>query len=901
MKKKLIEVALPLEEINKSTAAERNIHTGMPANLHTWWSRKPLGAARAILFASLVDDPSNYLPENEANIERSRLFTLIEKLSDPKNLHNMEVIQAARNEIRKSSNGDNIVFYDPFSGGGSLPLEAQRLGLKAHASDLNPVSVLISKALIDIPQKVVNKQPVNKYTSTFKDEEWRGLTGFIEDIKAYGKWIENKAKEKLKLLYPNGPKGEKIVSWIWARTVKCPNPACEATMPLVNKFWVSTHKGNEAWVEPIINQETRIVSFEIRTGNGNPPSGTVNKKGAQCIVCKGHVPFEYIRSEGREGRMGTQLMCYVVEGPKGRVYLSPDEMQIQTAGSAKTNWEPETELPSQALGFRVQNYGITKHRDLFTARQLVSLTTFSDLVREVREKILIDSSGDIEYTDAITVFLSLSLNRLAQTNNTLIRWLVRKTGTSKGTPAFDRQIVSMVWEFSEGNVFGESVGSWSTALNNPITALKSIPWENCIAGEVWQCDAASNYKIEKPVISTDPPYYDNIGYSDLSDFYYIWFRKTLKNIYPELFNTILVPKKDELVAGSHLFGGDKNAASKNFLERLKSAFQQMCNKSHQDYPVTIYYAFKQSDEVYEEDESRTAISTGWQTMLEALIDAGFMVTATWPLRTEQTKRLRALGSNALASSIVFACRKRAEEAAIATRREFIIALKRELNVSIKNLQMVHTAPVDLAQAAIGPGISVFSQYKAVLESNGKPMTVQTALALINQASDEIINLEESEFDSQTRWAITWYEDNGYSESLFGDAEALTKAKNTSIGKLERQGIISAKAGKVRLLTREEIYNLDILKMENSIWLVVQRLAVILSRDGENGAAKELAKYISYSDVARDLVYLLFRIAERKGWTEDALAYNSLIVAWSQMSNIAEDMAAFFVNEQQSMF
>jgi putative DNA methylase len=599
-RKKLIEVALPLEAISDACAVERDIHTGLPANLHTWWSRKPLAASRAVIFASMIDDPGTdpRFSKDEVENERTRLFNIIRHIVYPTNMTDEDMFDVVYGEILKATDNVPPPFFDPFAGGGSIPLEAMRLGLEVYASDLNPVSVIINKAMIESASRFLNCPPINPSDSEklLANTEWTGLSGLIADIEYYGNWMLERARRQIGALYPKGPNDEEVIAWIWVRTVKCKNPACGAQMPLAKKFWVSTHRGNEAWVNPVVNTTSRTVRFDI-VREGVPPKGTITNTGANCIVCNTPVPFSYIRDMGRAGKMDCTLTCIVVDGSYGREYLPPNDDHVAIANSANPSWVPETSLPERALGFRVQAYGITKHRDLFTSRQLAAITTFADLIDKAHRQVVRDSGGSSEYADAIATFLALAVDRLAQTNNTLVRWLVRKSGTSKGTPAFDRQVVSMVWEFSEGNVTGKSVGSWHMALKNVLSAFKSFPLSKKAAAQVLQHDATvkPSFLQRAPIISTDPPYFDNIGYADLSDFYYTWLRKTLGKIYPDVFGTLLTPKQTELTAADHLYNGDQAAAEEHFLGGIERAFKVLASLADPGYPITIYYAFRETE------------------------------------------------------------------------------------------------------------------------------------------------------------------------------------------------------------------------------------------------------------------------------------------------------------------
>src|SRR5579885_705394 len=711
MKKKLIEVALPLEAI-KESAREKSIRHGHPSTLHLWWARRPLAACRAVLFASLVDDPSShpeeFPTEADQDRERQRLFRLLEELVKWENSNSRSVLDAAHKEMLKSTGGNPPPIYDPFCGGGSIPLEAQRLGLEAHASDLNPVAVLITKALIEIPPKFAGQPPVNPAAKRKMSAPgmWTGARGLADDVRYYGQWMRDRAWERIGHLYPKvkllkeqGGGEATVIAWLWARTVKCPNPACGAQMPLVRSFVLSSKPGKKAWVEPIVDHRAKTVRFEVRTGTETAPEGTVNRLGARCLICSTSVPLDHIRAEGSAKRMREQLMAVVVEGSRERIYLSPPGEHEQIARQAVATGVPESDLPERALGFRVQRYGFTKHRDLFTPRQLAALTTFSDLVSEAQKQAIADGATD-EYSKALATYLGMGVSRLSDICNSFCMWENTKTQVRH---LFTRQAISMLWDFAEANVFGDAAGDYGISLGNLAKALEGTPSRG--RGVVQQLDATSNLE-HGCAFATDPPYYDNIGYADLSDFFYIWSRRSLASFYPQLFSTILVPKNQELVAAPERFGGARERAQQFFEEGSARAFGSMRNAHNKEYPLTVYYAFKQAEA--DDDESNggaATASTGWETMLEGLLKSDFQVTGTWPMRSELVNRPVASGTNALASSIVLACRPRPDSAPITTRKDFLASLKRELPTALRDLQKGNIAPVDLAQAAIGPGMA----------------------------------------------------------------------------------------------------------------------------------------------------------------------------------------------------
>lgn len=923
-RKKLIEVALPLEAINQESAREKSIRHGHPSTLHLWWARRPLAACRAVLFSSLVDDPSSHPDKfptgEEQEKERERLFGIIERLVKWENINNQDVLGEARAEILKSTDGNPPPVYDPFCGGGSIPLEAQRLWLEAHGSDLNPVAVLITKALIEIPPKFKDMPPVNpEAQKKLKTSRWYGAQGLAEDVRYYGKWMRDEAEKRIGHLYPKvklpqeyGGGEATVIAWLWARTVKCPNPACGAQMPLVRSFALSTKKGKQARVEPVIDrsQNPPIARFEVKTSTGQSSEGTVSRKGAVCICCGTPVALDYIRTEGKARRMGTQLIAIVAEGQRQRVYVAPTEEHEVIAFSAQPEWEPDTDLPEQALGFRVQGYGMTKHANLFTSRQLVTLTTFSDFVSEAREQVRRDavaagmpdesvslSEGGkdaIAYADAVATYLGLGVSRLADNSSSLVLW---SQSRDQLVHTFGRQALPMVWDFAEANTFSGSAGDFNITISSIVRSLESLPATELYfvaQSQSKQNDATTTINSSRSLlISTDPPYYDAVPYADLSDFFYVWLRRSLNSVYADLFATLLVPKSQELVAEPFRHGS-REKAQHFFEEGLKKAFFQVRAAAHPEYPLTVYYAFKQA-ETDENDEGNgsnqiSVASTGWETMLEGLMQSGFNITGTWPMRTEKPGGLRDFRRNALASSIVLVCRLRPESAPSTTRRQFLTALKRELPEALKTLQQGNIAPVDLAQASIGPGMAVFSRYAKVLEADGTPMRVRTALQLINQTLDEFLTEQEGEFDADTRWALTWFEQHQFDEGKYGDAETLSKAKNTSVTGLVNSGILKAKGGKVQLLRRDELPDNWTPEQDDRTpdWEVAQHLIWTLDQKGESGASVLLSKLGDRGEVARDLAYRLYSICDRKSWTQEAIAYNSLVISWPEISRLAAE-------------
>ena len=913
-KKKLIEVALPLETINREAAHEKSVpRRGHPATLHLWWARRPLAVCRAVLFASLVDDPSAHpdkFPSEEAQTaERRRLFDLMEHLVKWENSRDEQLLSAARRAITESCGGSPPPVVDPFCGGGSIPVEAQRLGLQAYGSDLNPVACLITRALIEMPAAVSDLPPVNPaQTQTLGDAGWSGATGLSQDIRYYGHWLRDRASERLTALYPDvslppsaGGGRARAIAWIWARTVRCGNPACGAQMPLVRSFSLSSKKGKEAWIEPVVDGAAKSVSFKVRTGSGLAPEGTTDRNGVRCLVCGSHQSLEYVREEGKRGGLGAKLLAIVAEGRRSRIYCPPDEGHETIALSAVSESGPTEPLADNPRYMSPPLYGLTTHASLFSSRQLAALTTLSDLLGDVRHRVIADaqsspsfSCGDTrtsdgasprpspqEYADYVVTYLAFAIDKLADWSSTVCSWIHSIQGVRD---TFARQAIPMAWDYVEINPFSDSVGN---IMNHCEWVADAVEGAACgLPGRVAQLDATATMP-ESPVglVSTDPPYYDNIGYADLSDFFYVWLRRSLKDTYPELFSTLLTPKKQELVASPYRFAGGRAEAQRFFETGLGLAFERIRQHSHPDYPIAVYYAFKQAEA--SSDGSGAVASTGWETMLSGLLASGLAVTGTWPMRSERAGRTVAVGTNALASSVVLVCRPRSTSAVLASRKEFLAALRDEMPDALRTLQQQNIAPVDLAQASIGPGMGVFSRYSRVVEADGSGMSVRTALALINQVLDEMLAEQEGEFDADTRWAVAWYSETGVEAGDFGRAELLSKAKVTSVQGMVEAGILEARAGKVRLLRREELDEAWDPSTDTrlTVWEMTQHLIRRLD-EGESAAAALARQLGANAEVARDLAYRLYLICERKKWTQEAQAYNALVVAWPQIQLLA---------------
>jgi putative DNA methylase len=946
-RKKLIEVALPLVAINAASAREKSIRHGHPSTLHLWWARRPLAAARAVIFAQMVDDPSAwpdlYPTEKAQEKERARLFHIIEELVKWENTTNETVLQQARDEIWQSwrrACAENAghphakelfdrhrlpAFHDPFAGGGALPLEAQRLGLEAYASDLNPVAVLINKAMIEIPPKFAGRPPVNPISrEDAKHGEvrgWKGTQGLAEDVRYYGQWMRDEAEKRIGHLYPKIDvtasmvaerpdlqpyAGQKltVIAWIWTRTVKSPNPAfAQVDVPLASTFMLATKPGKEAYVEATIMG----ADYRFTVNVGKPKNiesaknGTKLARGAnfKCLLSGTPIVGDYIKAEGMAGRMASRLMAIVAEGNRERVYLSPterDESIARQANPGDAAAAVHAPIAYEPRALWCLQYGFDHFDKLFSSRQLIALTTFSDLVEEARERVkreakaagLVDDgkpldsggAGATAYADGIGVYLGCAVSRMANYSSTLCVWSSHgKDELAK--QVFMRQGLPMTWDFAETNPFSSAGGALDINIQYLKRAIDGL--SGCNAGVAYQANA-TQVDVLSRVVSTDPPYYDNIGYADLSDFFYVWLRRSLRSIFPDLFATLTVPKAEELIAATYRHGG-KESAELFFLAGMTQAMHRLAERVHPVFPVTIYYAFKQS----ESDRDTGTASTGWDTFLEAVISAGFAITGTWPMRTELIGNLKREIS-ALASSIILVCRPRAVDAPAATRRDFVAALKAELPASLRHLQAGNIAPVDLAQAAIGPGMGVYTRYARVLDAAGKPVSVREALALINATLDEALAEQEGDFDADSRWALAWFEQNGFAEGEYGVAETLSKAKNTSVAGLAEAHILDSRRGRVRLLKPEELpADWDpATDPRLTAWEVVHHLIRALGAGGEAAAADLVAKLGVRAEAARELAYRLYTLCERKKRAAEALAYNGLVQSWPEISRLARE-------------
>lgn len=934
IRKKLIEVSIPLEAINAASAREKSIRHGHPSTLHLWWARRPLAACRAVLFAQLVDDPSSWpdrFPSEEAqDAERKRLHKVIERLVPWEASRDEVVLNEARWEIARSvawgldeapppKNDSKAILsylqtkappvYDPFSGGGSIPLEAQRLGLRAYGSDLNPVAVLIGKALVEIPPKFAGSPPLNpKAQAELERGCWnaKGAQGLADDIRYYGQWMRDEAENRIGHCYPKAKLADgseaTVIAWLWARTVRSRDPGAKSAMvPLVSSFMLSTKEGKKTWVEPVIDPKAPDGwRFEVRTGRLSRAEEEEKKKGTKtgrgsnftCLLTGTPIDADWVKTEGSAGRMNVRLLAVVAEGDRSRIYLSPTKDQEAIAAKAKPRWVPEGELPNDPRNFWTVQYGLATFASLFTPRQLLALTTFSDLVADARERVLTDARaaglpddgkplhscgvGATAYADAVATYLGLVVGRCADAWSAITSWastgeFIRNT--------FARQAIPMVWDFSECNPFSTSTGNFSNGVEWTSGALESVSAAGF--GGINQITAQqNNFPVHPVMISTDPPYYDNIAYADLSDFFYVWHRRTLADVWPGLYRRIAVPKNEELVATPYRHGG-KDEAEAFFMKGMGEALEAIRSAATADEPLGIYYAFKQS-----ETTDGGITSAGWASFLQAVVGAGLAVDGTWPIRTERGARTISVGANVLASSIVLVCRKRSATADVATRGVFFRALRHEMPAAIDDIRKAGVGPVDMQQSVIGPGMGVFSRYAKVLEDDDSAMTVKTALALINRAWEEIENELDAAFDSETQVALAWFATYGFDAKPSGELITLANAKNISTNALFASGVFQDLHGRAALTPRGELPKSWLPSKDNrlTVWECVQHTARVLNAEegGGSAAGRLVADMGSKAAEARALAYRLFEIATQKGWAAEALVYNELAQEWPRL-------------------
>ena len=913
-KRKLIEVALPLEAINQAGRAEKSVpKKGHPATLHLWWSRKPLGVARAVLFASIVDDPSArpdlFPSEADQTAERQRLFELTEALASWGRSEDATLLKEVRRRIDEVAGNDRPKLIDPFCGGGAIPVEGVRLGLDVLGIDLNPVAALVTASATTIAQRFAGQPAVNPSPTSELGLGQRPLAGIAADVCHYGAAVEAECHRRLDAAFPNAPSDHSPsgvtvpVSYLWARTITCSNPGCRRSTPLLSTWWLSKKAKHHWHARPVLFDD----DFTFTVHKGKPPDDLEDLKvsrGAnyRCLFCSTINDAEAVRAEGASGMLGFKLVAIqAFRDPSarrsGRVYLDPipdieraaTEVRISTGATAAV----ERDLPT--VSGNITGFGLRTFGDLLTPRQQLTMGTFAEVIAEFAHVIqrdaeaagLADDSLGIEvggrgataYAEAVTTYLGLTLSRMANRVSTMT---IHNRANGSVEQSFVQPAYAFYGDFPEANPFSGSTGSWGNALEHVWKATEALPVGDGTA-EIRASSMLTALDGERGMVSTDPPYYDMFDYAALSNLFYVWLRATLGEIWPNTLGPILAPTAEQIVSNPSRFEGSRAKSHEHFEDLLRQAFIRIREVQDPRFPVTIYYGYQQT-----ERSKNGRSSTAWEALLESVIDAGLRITSTWPLRTERPEGVKK-GSNSLASSVLLVCRPALAAAETTTATDFRRLLRAELPDALKLLQQGNIAPVDLAQAAIGPGMAVFTRFARVLEADGSAMRIRTALQMINEVLDETLEGIDNDFDPDTRWAVTWFDEYGFDEGPFGRAEQLSKSRNTSMSGLQQAGVVGIGAGKARLLSRDELdEDWDPSTDQRlTIWEITQHLIRRLEVDGEQAAAILLERIgPEPAAVARELAYRLFQTCQTKGWAQQAVALNGLVIAWPELVRLA---------------
>jgi putative DNA methylase len=889
-KKKLIEVALPLEAINTECIREKSIRHGNISTIHRYWARRPLASARALILGTLIDDPSNdtSLTEEEVNNERQKIFNLIASFIKWENRNNPELYSQVYEILNNNVNINEICILDPFCGGGSIPYEAQSLGIKSYASDLNPLAVILNKSIIEIPFKYINQGSIS-HKSLIEDSS----SGLLLDFEYYGHMLIENTKNDLIEYYPKY-NSEDIIGWIWAKYINCLNPNCMKETPLLKSYKICSNKKHHVALKPIIKDGR--IRFEITNDKSIDTKGNVSRTSITCLHCNSPFNLKVLKKEVNIANSIEKPVCIITEGNGRRNYYDVPLNYLSDFSEINSPWQIDVPIPKKALGINIHGYGFTNHSLLYNARQMKVLTSLCDNLVQIKKIIQKDAEGNVsgnedEYVGSILTYLSFMIDKIANQNCRLTRW--NNVGENiEGV--FVMQSLEMKWEYVESNPFSNSTGNILGALKWISNVIKRFNPK--ISGFALQKDVKSGLIIDNAIIITDPPYYDNVGYADLTDFFYGWLKKNLNSVYPDILSTIATPKSDELIANPYIYNNDRKLANDHFFNGMMEAAQNIFSNSNEEFPVVYYYAFKQT-----ESSDSGISSTGWETFLEGLLHVGYQITATWPIRTERLNRTRALKANALASSIAVVLRKRKDNSIIATRKEFVDRLSNELEIAINKMMNSDISPVDLQQSSIGPGMAIFSLYEKVLEADGSAMTVRTALQLINAELDHIQENSDIEMDSDTRFCIQWFDSYGFDEQPYGEAETLAKAKDISVDGLVNAGVFLAHSGKAKLKHWSEMPSSWDPREDNrlTLWECTHHMVrELIDGDGQLGAAK-LAKFMGSqrADESKELAYQLYHICDKRSWAKHAGDYNTLVSNWadikSQIPNVNEGQKTLF--------
>lgn len=876
-KKKLIEVALPLDEINAACKADKDRKTGTIRNLHKWFAPMPLPAWRALLFAALVDDP-------EDDNQRAYLLDLIKRLvANGADLPPDADLAEAAIVLGRQFPGGVPPVLDPFCGGGSTLIEAQRLGLRAFGSDLNPVPVLISRTLASIIPLVSNRAgvTVGERDGLFDFGSGHPLQGLVDDVTYFARSIEQKALERLAQVYV-WPEGETPIAWLWARTAACPSPVCGAETPLLTTNWISKKKGDQAWFDVLAVDgeiELRVVAGRATGGPADPLK--IGDGVFACASCGSTLDGPYLRALGKDGRLGLRMTAVVSIRGKQRNYRAPTPAESAVLDSILEPVESaEVPINTEGQSIRVGLYGMDTWGSLMNPRQALTLATFADLAADVYDDILA-LGGDDDWATAVTTLLGLAVGKMAQFSSSMAIWRVQPH--AKTEAALSTHNLPMTWDFPEVNVFGGSVGDW---LGMVKTMLRALPYTAYGAqpAEVVRGDARTASLPTAGLVATDPPYFDAIGYADISDFFYVWHRRALRRAHPDLYATVAAPKSGELTAVASRHGNSKQKATEYFIEGFTETFRNLQASLAPGLPMLVVYASK-------EQKAGKGEETRWSAILSAMIAADLEITGSWPVRGTTEARMVSAGTNAVASYIVMVCRPRRGDAPTSSLADFNRALRRELAGSVRDLQAASILPVDLAQAAMGPGMQIFSRYRAVLDQSGQKVAVDQALRMINTALAEVLDEQEGELDPESRFAVRWWETYGWDSAAFGEADKTARPLGISVDDVVRAQVVTSQANKVQLLGIGDVDRgwLPSNDSRPTAWEAVHHLADrLIDGGGELEAARLMSVLSGLQDPAMSLTYRLHDVAARKGRTSDQERYNALINSWSELLRLSGD-------------
>jgi adenine-specific DNA methylase len=797
--KRLIEVDFPLKEVSEESIKEKNIRHGHISTLHIWWARRPLAASRATIYAALTSAPKNY-------DDVRKKFEFIAELSKWENSLNQRLIENASREIREHFGGTTPRVLDCFAGGGAIPLEALRLGCETYALEYNPVAILILKATLEYPQKF------GKGKTTVKTELCSVSNPLIEDVKKWGQWVLEEAWKEIGKFYPSY-NGNNLVCYLWARTVKCQNPSCGVEIPLMRQFWLSKKKSQEIALKMFVNKERKTIDFRVVRGKDmasyDPSQGTTRRATVLCPICGAGIDDKTLRREAKEGRMNQRLIAVVIDSPdrRGKEFKVVKDEDVRTFKEAEQylnekikNWQwdfdplPDEPLPPVGtLGFRINRYGMNKWKDLFNNRQKLALITFVEKVRLAHEKMT-KEGYDPDYAKAVLAYLAIAVDRLASFNSTLALW-VSEGGFIANT--FTRQALPMIWDYAELNPFSGATGGWHSAMD---WILRVIQHCSKLLNKPAFVVQGTSTRLPYPdnffdAIMTDPPYYDNVPYSDLSNFFYVWLKRTIGDLYPELFSTPLTPKTQEIIMHPAMHGNDMTKAKRFFEDMITQSFQEIYRVLKPEGIATIVFAYKSTE--------------AWETIINGLIKSGLVLTASWPIHTERTERLRAKESAALASSIYMVCRKRTKEK-IAYFNEIKKEIESRIREKLTQFWEQGISGADLFVSAIGPAVEVFGRYSKVEKLSGEEVSVQELLEYVRKIVSEFAlervlkRADLGGVDAETRFYLLWRWTFGNAKVHFDDAIKLSRPMGVELTQLWDGGsLVKKEKESVKVLAPQE--------------------------------------------------------------------------------------------------